>query len=261
MSRADDDDIHDRRPSNNDCCMSFLDSCGYFPPPMPKKMQPTGGILFGFDKSTATRRVALVLLETGTPFKVCTINLMKGEHKAPTVKALHPFCKLPYWQDDDVGTLYESRPIMSYLAYKTHLVPKDPALEAKMNQFMSVDYSYFYPAWGMLWAELMVKKVLVDPNYTPDPAVVAAKKAELEAVLDVMDEQLQKAPFLAGGTFSLADATFMPSVANFAPVKYMDLVESRPGLAAWWTRCSGRPAWKAVMAGEWASGMPSGWRP
>ena len=215
------------------------------------------GILYGFDKSTATRRVALVLLETDTPFKVSAINLMKGEHKAPAVKALHPFCKLPYWQDEAVGTLYESRAIMKYLAHKTHLIPEDPVADAKMHQFLSVDYSYFYPAWGVLWAELMVKKVLVDPNYKADPAVVAAKKAELEATLDVLDAQLQKTPYLAGATFSLADATFMPSVANFAPVGYMGLVESRPGLKAWWTRCSARPAWKAVMKGDWFAGVPA----
>ena len=98
---------------------------------------------------------------------------------------------------------------------------------------------------------------MVDPNYTPDAALVAAKKAELEAVLNVMDEQLQKTPYLAGAGFSLADATFMPAVANFAPVKYMDLIESRPGLAAWWKRCTARPAWKAVMAGDWFTGVPA----
>jgi len=265
MSRADDDDIHDRRPRGydenlNSCWMSCLDRVGYFPPPNPKKQQPTGGILHGFDKSTATRRVSLVLLETGTPFKVNPINLMKGEHKSPAVKALHPFCKIPYWQDDEVGTLYESRAIMSYLGHRTHLVPVEAADKARMEQFLSVDYSYFYPAWGVLWAELMVKKLLVDPNYTPDPALVSAKKAELEACLDVMDKQLQETPFLAGGTFTLADASFLPSVANFAPVKYMDLIESRPGLAAWWKRCSNRAAWKAVMAGEAANGSINGWR-
>jgi glutathione S-transferase len=52
--------------------------------------------LFGSPMSTCTKRVAMVLHETNTPFKFVHVDLMKGGHKAPGYVAKQPFGQVPY---------------------------------------------------------------------------------------------------------------------------------------------------------------------
>jgi glutathione S-transferase len=52
--------------------------------------------LYGNPQSTCTKRVATVLKETNTPFKLVEIDLAKGAHKAPEFVAKQPFGQIPY---------------------------------------------------------------------------------------------------------------------------------------------------------------------
>jgi glutathione S-transferase len=52
--------------------------------------------LYGSPQSTCTRRVGTVLREKKVPFELITVDLMKGEHKAPPFLANQPFGQIPY---------------------------------------------------------------------------------------------------------------------------------------------------------------------
>jgi glutathione S-transferase len=52
--------------------------------------------LYGSSQSTCTRRVAAVLHEKKVPFQFVAVDLMKGEHKAPSFLAKQPFGQVPY---------------------------------------------------------------------------------------------------------------------------------------------------------------------
>ena len=46
-------------------------------------------------------------------------------------------------------------------------------------------------------------------------------------------------------TFTLADLGYLPYLQELGGGS-ADLIEARPGVAAWWARCSARPAWQEV---------------
>jgi hypothetical protein len=52
--------------------------------------------LFGYPRTTCTPQVAIVLVEKKVPFEFVSIDLTKGQHKAPEYLAHQPFGQLPY---------------------------------------------------------------------------------------------------------------------------------------------------------------------
>jgi glutathione S-transferase len=66
-----------------------------------------------------------------------------------------------------------------------------------------------------------------------------------------MNVRLQMSGYLAAeADFTLADLNFLSYFEMFAPAGLADAIESRPALAAWWTRCRTRPAWKYTISGK-----------
>ena len=52
--------------------------------------------LFGHRFSGCTKRAALILHEKNVPFEFVSIDLTKGEHKAPSYTEKQPFGQVPY---------------------------------------------------------------------------------------------------------------------------------------------------------------------
>jgi hypothetical protein len=51
--------------------------------------------LYGNPISTCTKRIAIILEETNTPYKFVVVDFRKGEHKAPEFLAKQPFGQVP----------------------------------------------------------------------------------------------------------------------------------------------------------------------
>lgn len=84
-----------------------------------------------------------------------------------------------------------------------------------------------------------------------DAAVVAAQKAKLEGVLDVIEKHLAttKWEYIAGNHFTLADISYYPYTEYLlTKTPNGDVITSRPHVAAWWKRISAREAWKKASA-------------
>jgi glutathione S-transferase len=52
--------------------------------------------LYGWPKSTCTRRVAAVLHALKVPFELVELKIMEGEHKTPAYLEKQPFGQIPY---------------------------------------------------------------------------------------------------------------------------------------------------------------------
>ena len=52
--------------------------------------------LYGYHLSTATSLAATVLREKKIPFEFVSVDMMKGEHKAPAYLEKQPFGQIPY---------------------------------------------------------------------------------------------------------------------------------------------------------------------
>ena len=175
----------------------------------------------------------------------------KGEQKKPEYLARQPFGKVPAWEAD--FKLFESRAICRHACERASgaaLVPADAEGRALVDQWASIEYDVFTPAFKPIHFERLLKpaKKLGEP----DEAKVSAALKAVGPVLDMMEGHLSGREYLVGSGFTLADLNFMPYFQILAPCKVSSLLDNRPAIAAWWARCSARPAWKYVLAGDFS---------
>jgi glutathione S-transferase len=201
--------------------------------------------LYGHPISTCTRKALTVLAEKGHEAEFVLVDLMKGEQKGAAFTALQPFGRVPLL-DDDGYQLYESRAIIRYLDEKlpgTRLQPTDLRERASMEQWISVEYSYFSPNAMKVVFELVFNKM---SGKAPDMDKVKAGAEAASQALDVAEKALSKQDYFGNKTFSLADISWMPYVQYLFAAEHGHLITSRPGMKAWWERVSTRPSWKKV---------------
>lgn len=200
--------------------------------------------VFGHPMSTCTRKVLATLAEKGHEAELVMVDLMKGEHKQPAHLARHPFGVIPAI-DDNGFVLYESRAIIRYLDQTLPgpaLTPTDPKDRARMEQWMSVEQSYFQSGAMKIIMQRMFASMA---GKQPDEAIVDQGKDEAGKVLDIAAEVLKKGYFAQTG-FSLADICWMPYVQYLFTAGAGSLITERPAVASWWERVSSRPSWKKV---------------
>ena len=119
------------------------------------------------------------------------------------------------------------------------LTPSDPHAYARMEQFISVEQSYFSgPALELL------KVTWKREGYGPEQVAIA--RPLLERAVAIASHHLAKNDYFAGSQFSLADISWMPYVEGLAGTEFKELVLSQPAFAAWWARVSERPSWRKV---------------
>lgn len=202
--------------------------------------------VYGHPASTCTRKVLCLLAEKGVSAEFVMVDIMKGAQKGADHLARHPFGVVPVLEDDDGFVLYESRAILRYLDAKlggASLTPKDLKDHGRMEQWISVEQSYFSPP-----AMKAILEVFFAPmkGTTPDADVIAKGKADAAKALDVMERELVGKEFLAGD-FSLAEITFAPYLQYLFDTKAGDIIAERPNVSAWAARILERPSWKKAL--------------
>jgi glutathione S-transferase len=197
--------------------------------------------VYGHPMSTCTRKVLTTLAEKGHQAEFIVVDLMKGEQKQPEHVARQPFGVVPVFEDDDGTRLYESRAIIRYLDRKlagTSLTPTDLKAYGLMEQFISVEASYFSsPSVTIAMQKLMGRG-------TPEASEKARK--DLVKPLEVIDAHLGKHEYLAGNSFSLAEVSWMPYVEFLHMAGETELLGKYKNVGAWWERISTRPSWRKV---------------
>jgi glutathione S-transferase len=193
--------------------------------------------------STCTRKVLTTLAEKGHRADLVLVDLMKGEHKQPEHVARQPFGVIPVFEDDDGFQMYESRAIIRYLDAKLSgpsLTPSDLKARGRMEQWLSVEQSYFS---GPVMKVVMEAMFAPMRGATPNQESIQIGREGAAKALDVLDKALAGGEYLAGA-FSLAEISYMPYLEYFAAAGGSDIINERPNVAAWWKRISERPSWQ-----------------
>lgn len=201
--------------------------------------------VFGHPMSTCVRKVLFTLAEKGHEAEFVMVDLMKGEQKQPDHLARQPFGVVPALEDEG-QIFYESRAIIRYLDAKLSgpkLTPSDHRAYGLMEQWISVESSYFTPACMKAVMEAMFVPMR---GGQPNQDVIKKALADTEKPLDVIDKALEGQEYLAG-QFSLADIDWAPYMEYFVKAGGADLVGGRKNVAAWWSRLSARPGWQRAI--------------
>ncbi|MED6212463.1 Glutathione S-transferase F9 [Stylosanthes scabra] len=195
------------------------------------------------------KRVLVCLIEKQIEFETVDVDLFKGEHKEPEFLKLQPFGVLPVIQDGDY-TLYESRAIIRYYAEKfrdqgTELLGKTIEERGLVEQWLEVEAHNFQPPIYNLVINVLFSPILGVPS---DAKAVQESDEKIAKVLDIYEERLSKAKYLAGDFFSLADLSHLPFGHYLVnQTGRGNLVRERKHVSAWWDDISSRPSWKKVV--------------
>ena len=201
--------------------------------------------IYGHPASTCTRKILCTLAEKNASAEFVMVDIMKGEQKSAEHLARHPFGVVPVL-DDDGFVMYEARAIIRYLDAKlpgASLTPKDLRDHARMEQWFSVEQSYFSPP-----AMKAILEVFFAPmkGTTPDANAIAEGKAGAAKALDVIERALVGKDYLVGD-FSLADITYAPYLQYLFDTNAGDIIAERPNVSAWATRMLERPSWQKAL--------------
>ncbi|GBB83252.1 hypothetical protein RclHR1_01000008 [Rhizophagus clarus] len=205
--------------------------------------------VFGDSMSPFSRNLYYVLKELGLSHEIAQQNNPE-EIKTPEYLATkHPFGKIPYLDDDEFH-IYETRAIARYLINKykgtktsTILIPSDVQKAALMEQFISVETSYYTPPLIKMVGPLALKKL---HGNEPDLKIVNEAREELEKTLDVYEKLLEGKDYLIG-EFSLADLLHVPLTFYAFRVGEGELWNKRPNVSRWWKNISERESWKNIV--------------
>jgi glutathione S-transferase len=221
-------------------------------------------------------KVRLVLAEKGLDWEPVTLNLRAGEQHRPDYLKLNPNGVVPTLIHDDF-VLIESSVIMQYLDEvfpEPRLQPSDPKDRARMRIWMKRIDEYLHPGnatltYAMVHATEMRSRSpqQLEAYYQsiPNPATRARQRAAIEQGMDApeaaqalqfydkaladMDAQLGRHAWLAGDSYSLADAAMTPYINRFTMLSLSNMwAHSRPNMTAWFERIKKRPSYSKAVA-------------
>jgi glutathione S-transferase len=176
-------------------------------------------------------RVELFLSLLGLECELVDVDLAKGEHKTPAFLAMNPFGQVPVLRDGDV-TLGDSNAILVYLEAKYapgRWLPRDPVGAARVQRWFSA-------AAGPVAFGPAAARVVQLFGRSDDCAPMITRA---NGLLNVMDAELAKSPWLAGPEPTLADISNYSYIAH-APEGNVSL-DPYPHVRAWLARVEALP--------------------
>jgi glutathione S-transferase/GST-like protein len=146
-------------------------------------------------------KVSVALEELGLPYTVHAIDLAAKVQKEPWFLALNPNGRIPVIVDRELDdfAVFESGAILVYLAEKTgRLMPTDVKGRSQVMQWLMFQMGGVGPMMG---------QANVFYRYFPEkiPPAIERYQNESRRLFEVLDSQLARSEWLAGGDYSIAD--------------------------------------------------------
>lgn len=139
--------------------------------------------------------------------------------------------------EDDGLVLWESNAILRYLAarHAPHLWPAEPARRARADRWMDWQF-HFADAQRDAFLNLVRR-----PAAERDPAQIVASAAACGKMMQILEAELGRQPWLTGESFGIADIPL-----GIYAYTYFTLAIDRPHLPqveAWYARLQQRPGY------------------
>jgi glutathione S-transferase len=173
--------------------------------------------------------------EIGQPYARIHIDISTGMQKTPEYLAINPMGKVPALKDGE-ATLGEAAAICAYV---TERFP-DAKLAPPLNDPRCAKYFYW-----LFFAPSCIEPAVTQIFTKIQMPTVTAGWGDATQVFDVLDQALDKGPWILGEDFSAADIAIGSSL-NFA-VRQFKMVPPRPAFDRYLDLCAARPAFQRAV--------------
>lgn len=190
--------------------------------------------VYGSDYSVYVRIVRLALEEKGVEYDLVPVDVF-DKPSPEFYRQFHPFERIPAFEHEGF-TLYETGAITRYVDETFHgaaLMPISARERARANQIVSIADNYAYPnlVWGY-YVELVSNPAVgkVNDRHKMDDA-----RKTTRLCLDAISDLAGPAPWLVGGSTSLADLYLAPMVDYFLMAEEArEMFDTYPRMTSWW---------------------------
>ena len=184
--------------------------------------------LYGDRRSGNCLKIVFAADWLGLDYRFVDVDIMTGESRTPEFLAVNPAGQVPAVDFGGGKTLAQSNAVQLYLAENTALLPEDPFLRAKVNEWLFWEQYSHEPYVAVCRFHMVYQGKSADERES-------WRVERAEAALDHMEAQLAGRSFLVGEALSVADISLL-AYTRFAHEGGFDL-SKRPSLTAWITRC------------------------
>jgi glutathione S-transferase len=198
--------------------------------------------LYDYLSSGNGYKVRLLLTLLAIPFERVELDIVKGETRTPEFLEKNPNGRIPLLETEDGTFLAESNAILFYLAEGTSYMPNHPFTRAQVLQWMFFEQYSHEP--NIATARHWIMHLGVSKEQRP---VLAQKRKQGYAALQVMEKQLQNRDFFVAERYSIADIALY-AYTHVAPEGGFEL-ESFPAIRVWLDRVSQQPGHIPITQG------------
>jgi len=204
-------------------------------------------IVYGFPRSTFVNIVRLALTHKEVPY---TFHDLEPEMGMPSHLGLHPFNRVPILRHGDF-TVYETSAIVAYIDEtfpRLPLQPRDIQGRARMDQWISMVNSYYYPY--MIYHVAHERLVFPELGIASDEKVVAHALPKVELGLQVAERQLGHGQdYLLGDELTMTDFYLLPSTFSFGLTEEGKAMYPKyPAFCRWRERMEALPSVRKLRA-------------
>jgi glutathione S-transferase len=190
--------------------------------------------VYGDYRSGNCYKVKLMLHLLGVAYEWVPMDILKGETQSEAFLAKNPNGKIPVLELEDGTCLWESNAILNFLADGTEFLPSEPRLRTQVLQWQFFE-QYSHEPYVAVARFIQLYQGLPEERREEYQAChIRGHKA-----LKVMEQQLQRTPYLVGEKYSIADIALY-AYTHVADEGGFDL-SGYPSIRAWLERVASHP--------------------
>lgn len=196
--------------------------------------------VYGDYNSGNCYKIKLMLNLLGAEYEWVPVDILNGETETEAFLAKNPNGKIPVLELDDGTYLWESNAILNFLAEGTPYLLSEPRLRTQMLQWQFFEQYSHEPT-------IAVARFIQFYLGLPDERLEEYRSLHKRGyrALKVMEQQLQRTPFLVGEQFSIADIALY-AYTHVAHQGGFDL-DQFPAIQAWLERVKQQPGYVGML--------------
>ena len=196
--------------------------------------------VYGDYNSGNCYKIKLMLSLLGAAYEWVPIDILKGETETEAFLAKNPNGKIPVLELEDGTCLWESNAILNFLAEGTPLLLTEPRLRTQMLQWQFFEQYSHEPT-------IAVARFIQFYLGLPEERLEEYRSLHKRGykALKVMEQQLQRTPFLVGEHYSIADIALY-AYTHVAHQGGFDLTQF-PAIQHWLERVQQQPGYVGML--------------